>query len=100
MMEVLMNTFDKIQKWYKENCDGDWEHSYGVEITTMDNPGWRIKIDLIDTELQEKSFERIKKEINKNNWIDCYIENGVFKGFGDPLKLEEILKIFIEWAEN
>lgn len=54
-----MNTFDKIQQWYKENCDEDWDHPYGVEITTMDNPGWRVKIDLIDTVLHEKAFEKI-----------------------------------------
>ncbi|KAA2301834.1 rhodanese-related sulfurtransferase, partial [Clostridioides difficile] len=25
-----MDTLKWIQSWYYENCDGDWEHSYGV----------------------------------------------------------------------
>ena len=32
MLEWLMN-------WYESNCDGDWEHSYGVKIESLDNPG-------------------------------------------------------------
>jgi hypothetical protein len=37
-----MSCIERIQKWYLEQCNGDWEHSYGIEITTMDNPGWYI----------------------------------------------------------
>ncbi len=34
-----MDTLNWIQSWYYENCDGDWEHSYGMRIDTVDNPG-------------------------------------------------------------
>jgi hypothetical protein len=33
-----------IQQWYVSQCDGDWEHECGIKITTLDNPGWDIKI--------------------------------------------------------
>lgn len=45
-----------IQEWYKSNCDGYWEHMYGVKIDTLDNPGWIVHIDLIDTPLEQKEF--------------------------------------------
>ena len=32
--------------WYKTNCDGDWEHSYGITLQTLDNPGWHLTVDL------------------------------------------------------
>ena len=32
--------FQRLQKWYKSQCNGDWEHSFGIKIETLDNPGW------------------------------------------------------------
>ena len=26
-----------LEEWYKSQCDGDWEHLFGVEIGTLDN---------------------------------------------------------------
>ena len=40
------NLIHWIEKWYKGNCNGDWEHSYGITIETLDNPGWDFTIDL------------------------------------------------------
>ncbi|UCH44768.1 MAG: hypothetical protein JSV11_10785 [Nitrospiraceae bacterium] len=41
-----MNNFDRLNRWYINQCNGDWEHQYGIVIETLDNPGWRVKIDL------------------------------------------------------
>lgn len=35
-----------IQSWYKQYCNGDWEHNENIAIYTIDNPGWRVTIDL------------------------------------------------------
>ncbi len=35
-----------LQDWYRSRCDGTWEHSYGVKIDTLDNPGWLVTVDL------------------------------------------------------
>ena len=32
--------FNWLQGWYMAHCDDDWEHSFGVTIETIDNPGW------------------------------------------------------------
>jgi hypothetical protein len=34
-----------LMRWYLAECNGDWEHSYGVRVETLDNPGWSLKID-------------------------------------------------------
>jgi hypothetical protein len=47
-----MNRLDNIswlEDWYTAQCDGDWEHGYGVHVGTLDNPGWRVEIDLVGT---------------------------------------------------
>ncbi len=93
-----MDTINWLQDWYKQNCDGDWEHSYGINIYTLDNPGWSVNIELTDTNLEFKNFETIQIYINENNWINCKVTNGKFIGGGDSDKLETILKIFKEWV--
>jgi hypothetical protein len=39
-----MNELRQIQDWYKSQCNGEWEHSCGLSIETLDNPGWRVQI--------------------------------------------------------
>lgn len=92
-----MNSLDWLQKWYKSHCNGDWEHSNGLEIGTLDNPGWYINIDLTDTELENKPFEELKIDRNSHNWIICKVEDNMFKAFGGPLNLSEITEIFKDW---
>lgn len=33
-----------LQSFYNRLCDGDWEHSFGVNLTTLDNPGWDLVV--------------------------------------------------------
>lgn len=88
-----------IQKWYLNNCDGDWEHFYeNIRIMTIDNPGWMVKVNLIETNLENVSFDKIKFDRDELNWVSCYIKEGTFIGAGGPMNLEEILKIFRDWA--
>jgi len=41
-----------IEKWYRSRCDGDWEHHWDASIETLDNPGWRIQLDLRETKAE------------------------------------------------
>ncbi|MDQ3819448.1 MAG: immunity 53 family protein [Acidobacteriota bacterium] len=95
-----MNVLDEIQKWYASNCDTEWEHDFGVKIETLDNPGWGVTIDLEGTNLEGKEFQRIKDETSGESWIECYVDDSKFQGFGDPARLEEILRIFLNWAKS
>ena len=85
---------------YKSNCDGDWEHLYGVKIGTIDNPGWGVDIDLLDTPLQDKPFQKIQVDNGDDDWIVCLVKDNIFTGAGDPNKLEIILKTFRDWVES
>jgi len=53
-----MTNLDWLMSWYADQCDGDWEHQYGVCIETLDNPGWTLTIDLIGTPLADRSFSK------------------------------------------
>jgi hypothetical protein len=55
-----MDIFKEIQNWYTSQCDGDWEHGSGIKIDTLDNPGWTVKINLEDTDIENKPLKNIE----------------------------------------
>lgn len=96
----MQTVLTDIQAWYAAQCDGDWEHGFGIKISTLDNPGWSVKINLAGTLLEEKSFIPITNSENEEFWIFCEVKDGDFVGAGDPTRLEEMLSIFLEWAKS
>jgi Immunity protein 53 len=95
-----MNRITEIQDWYSAHCNGVWEHRYGIKIDSLDNPGWWVKVELIDTELEQASFTPINVHISDSDWVNCKIEEKIFTGAGDPTKLEIILGVFLDWAKR
>ncbi|MCL2225130.1 MAG: immunity 53 family protein [Defluviitaleaceae bacterium] len=89
-----------IMNWRNAQCDGCWESDYGITIETCENPGWGVKIDILDTELEGKEFSEIRNDNGDNDWMFCYLQDGKFQGYGDTFKLEDILTVFKEWAER
>jgi hypothetical protein len=89
-----------LQSWYSKHCDGVWEHTYGVRIDTIDNPGWSLKIDLVGTQLEHREFVRRDESRSDDDWLSLWVENGVFNGTGDPKKLEVLIAAFRGWAET
>jgi hypothetical protein len=90
--------FEWLQEWYQSQCDEDWEHSYGIKIETLDNPGWSVFIDLTETELEDIPFKALKTEISDTDWIHCLKKNNKFQGAGDPQKLVQIIEVFKAWV--
>lgn len=89
-----------LLKWYQNHCDGDWEHGNGIRIDTIDNPGWSISINLEETELEIKAFQKIEIERIDNDWLYCCIKDNKFEGRCGTNNLPEILQIFRNWAES
>jgi hypothetical protein len=86
--------------WYDCQCDGDWEHQFGIRIETLDNPGWSIRLSIQETELQDKEFQNINIERTEKDWIFCRVSNGFFEGNCGTFNLPEVLQIFRDWAES
>lgn len=99
---IHVNTLQELQRWYRSHCDGDWEHGFGVEIGTLDNPGWWVSIDLSDTELATRPFTEIQRLEHETDpdWIHCRVKDGKFEGQGGPFMLEEILRSVLAWATD
>lgn len=103
----------ELERWYHENCDGDWEHAYGIDITTMDNPGWDVKIDLHDTILEgltvdeEHEGPKTSRELQPANgydaafdWYKIWTEGETYRAYCAPRRLGFVLVRFLEIARE
>jgi hypothetical protein len=93
-----MDELTGIQTWYLDQCDGDWEHDWGVRIGTLDNPGWDVQINVAGTPLEGVPFPAVEDLGPEDDWIHCWVDGNAFKGVGGPLMLQAILRHFLEWA--
>lgn len=98
-----------LSQWYLSQCDNDWEHSYGVKIDTLDNPGWSLKINLTDTEMLGRSFEPVEQgqpsgDLNQwqqtGSWWVARVEDDAFYVACGPLDLSAAVGIFRRWVER
>jgi hypothetical protein len=90
----------QLQQWYLAQCDGDWEHDSGIEIGTLDNPGWQVKVNVSGTDLDGREFERIKVERSENDWLQAWLDGGNWHAACGPLNLDESIGIFVAWASK
>lgn len=95
-----MDILEWIQSWFQKNAFDEWEHSYGVKIETLDNPGWFVQIDVRETSLENRPFDALKYDGGDDDWLFCDVKDCVFMGAGDTKKLKRILEIFRTWAEK
>lgn len=94
------SAFDWVQKWYADHVDGDWEHQNGVEIATLDNPGWSVRIDVAESELSDRAFDAVTVERSERDWVHARVREGKFEAYGGPGNLPEMLACFRRWAEE
>jgi len=115
-----MELIKTLEDWYEKQCDGSWEHDSGIKIQTLDNPGWLVNINLVNTDLANKSFDPKSKDVPKelidqaigkvkppfiaasptsDDWYHCYVKDGRFSGVGSSHRLGDILTIFLDWSK-
>ena len=93
-----MDPFEYIQSWYRDQVNGEWEHTSGVTIESLDNPGWMVSIDLIGTPLEDREMAAVREERSESDWITCEVDHNQFRGGGDAAKLGLLLEVFRTWA--
>jgi hypothetical protein len=96
----MPNELERLQEWFASHCDGDWEHGNGVRLTTLDNPGWALDIQLDGTELENAPFQTVRRERSESDWVHCSIEGHVFCARGGTANLSELVRTFLDWAKK
>ena len=101
-------TLSWLMRWYLSECDEDWEHSYGVKIDTLDNPGWSLSIDLRETSLEGRPFSKVAHGEpagdltdwrSLGSWWVADVEGESFKASCGPLDLATVIQLFRDWVE-
>jgi hypothetical protein len=95
-----MSALSRLSRWFHDQCNGEWEHTYGVSIESLDNPGWAVRIDLRELDVMPPQFAPIQEDRSEVNWINCKVEQEVFVAFGGPSNLEELVTIFLDWVQS
>lgn len=98
------DTLTWLMAWYARQCDEEWEHSFGVTIETLDNPGWSVDIDLEGTAMEGVMFALAESKPHApdgnpdERWHRCWVEHQKFSGVGGAHDLLTILDIFRAWV--
>jgi hypothetical protein len=96
----MTHPFSDLQAWYLAQCNDDWEHSYGVKIDTLDNPGWTLDVDLIETDL-EGIVVPLKREVrSQDDWVQFEATGTQFRAAGGPMNLQELIESFLAFASR
>jgi hypothetical protein len=95
MNESTASTLQRLCAWYRSQCDGEWEHDWGVKIGTLDNPGWCVEINLQGTRLEHVPFDEDETE-----WIICRRQGQTFQISCGPERLDAALQVFLDWADS
>lgn len=86
----------RLQQWYQKECNGDWEHSFGITIETLDNPGWLVSIDIEETALAGTVIPLTRRDRSESDWLQYEFADTKFTGCGGMGNLAEILEAFFE----
>lgn len=96
----MNNILKWLEEWYASQCDGDWEHENGLRISTLDNPGWHIEIDIVSTNIENLEILMDTVENGENDWYYYSAKEKKFHAAGDPSKLIFLLERFREIVER
>jgi len=95
-----MSIIKWLEEWYESNCDGDWEHSSGINIENVDNPGWLIKFDIKYTLYEDVAFKDVTIDRAEHDWVRCRKREDVIHCSGGSRNLEELLLIIKKSIED
>ena len=95
-----MSVLKQLETWFAANCNGEWEHTYGVKIDTIDNPGWEVEVDLEKTPWAHLKVPRRQENRSDDDWIDIRVLDARFVAFGGPRNLEELIVQFLNIVGN
>ena len=95
-----MTELEQLQEWFARQCDASWEHQYGVAISTLDNPGWSLKVDLKATDLAEQAFDEVKIDRSESDWLVMRKSADAFEAFGGIGNLGEMIRALLDWQQR
>lgn len=96
-----MDTMERLTQWYASHCNGSWENDCGIEIGTLDSPGWTVSIDLVGTGLEKRQFQPVENGAEGDaSWWEAQVEDEQWTAACGPKDLSRVIDMFLSWAEG
>ncbi|VVJ24922.1 Uncharacterised protein [Amycolatopsis camponoti] len=83
-----------LSDWYSSQCDGDREHEFGVRLETLDNAGWRLRIDPVGTDVESQRMPRSEEDLGPGRWLWTSADGESYEASCDVRSLEALLAAF------
>jgi hypothetical protein len=99
-MKASDKPLERLMGWFRSNCDGDWEHQHGIQIGTLDNPGWYLDVSIEDTPQAGSTIPRKLVERTATDWVAVEVKDNMFRGHGGPDNLSELIDLFVAFVEG
>lgn len=99
-MRTSGKSLEWLMAWFRSNCDGDWEHQHGIQIGTLDNPGWYLDVSIEDTPQAGKVVARKLVERTETDWTAVEVKDNTFRAHGGPGNLSELIDLFAAFVEG
>jgi len=89
-----------LENWISDMFKFKSTNKNPLIIRTIDNPGWRISINLEDTYFYSKSIDYQEREVDDSDWVQFWVKDGFFQAAGGARNLNQMLGIFRQWVET
>jgi Immunity protein 53 len=94
----MNNKLLAIEQWLGRQTEDYLSTEKAIQIETLDNPGWGVRVDLKGTSALSGDIDTAEFEENADYWFHCSIAQKKFIGYGGVHNLSSILTCFTSWA--
>lgn len=86
--------FHWIEQWYASHCDGVWERENGIEIRSLEKPGWLLRFDVGE---EAVAWKPVRWDVDDaDRWLDAWLDDGVLNVACGPRALREAVALIRE----
>lgn len=89
-----------LEAWFTAQSNGDWEHDTGIRIETLDNPGWRLRVNLVGTPLHGAARDWTREEESEREWLFWKSDGLEFDAACGPGDLHRAMGAFRTFVEG
>ncbi len=82
--------------WYRQQCNGRWEHHQGMLLEPGEN-SWTLSIDLRGTDAAGAAPRRMAVCAIDGAWLRCTLTPQRFEGRG--AEVEQLIGVFRRWID-
>ena len=90
----------RLEAWHARRRAGEWKRHHGITIATLDNPGWRLRIDARGSDQRERPFAPISVATSDLDWLECRVYDRIIEDAGGPDKPALIPRAFRDWCKT